>query len=148
MSEAERPRPPSEVRFNRLVRPLVWFGLGPRETYLLRVRGRRSGRVFSVPVNVMSYAGASYVISPRGEVGWVKNLRAAGRCQIRRGFARSVAMAEEVPEAERAVLLKEYLGRYAAATAQYFPLAPDAEEADFAAVAASYPVFVLRPVRS
>ncbi len=124
--------------------PLLRVGLGPRDMYLLRVPGRRSGRLIEVPVNVMAFRGQDYIVAPRGEVAWVKNLRAAGHGEIRRGWRRTAVAAEELGVAQRAPVLREYLRRYRAATARYFPIDAEADEAAFAELAGDYPVFVLQ----
>ena len=54
---AFRPPNPVERTFNRALGALVGFGLGPRDYYLLQVRGRKSGRLFSTPVNVIELQG-------------------------------------------------------------------------------------------
>ena len=52
------------------------FGISGAHT--LAVAGRRSGRVHRVPVIPVQLDGATYLVSPRGEAHWVRNLRAGG----------------------------------------------------------------------
>ena len=61
---------------NALVRVLLGWGLGPRHTYLLTVRGRKSGRLYSTPVTLVEQRGQRWLVAPYGEVAWVRNARA------------------------------------------------------------------------
>ncbi len=139
---AEVPRPASEARFNRIIGPLLRLGIGPRYMYLLEVPGRRSGRLFTVPINLMEVDGNEYIVAPRGNVQWVRNLRATDRFVLRRGLRRINASASEIDDADKPALLRIYLQRYAA-TRQYFPVAVDAGLEAFVAIAGNYPVFRL-----
>jgi hypothetical protein len=79
-------RPTTLVRtFNKLFGLLVGFGLGLPHNYLLQVRGRKSGRVYSTPVNVLSRNGKRYLVAPRGYTAWVRNAIAGGSVSLRKG---------------------------------------------------------------
>jgi hypothetical protein len=56
-----------------LVRILLRVGLGPRHTYLLTVRGRRSGVLYSTPITLVEASGQRWFVAPYGEVAWVRN---------------------------------------------------------------------------
>ena len=65
---------------SRVLNPLLMrFGRVPG----LAVRGRTSGRWRTVPVNVLELDGQRYLVAPRGETQWARNLRATGRGEIR-----------------------------------------------------------------
>jgi len=51
----------------------------------LLVKGRKSGTWQKVPVIPMTFEGQRYLISVRGESEWVRNVRAAGGCQLQKG---------------------------------------------------------------
>jgi deazaflavin-dependent oxidoreductase (nitroreductase family) len=56
---------------------LPWFGI-------LTYRGRTTGRTYRTPINVFRRGDVMIVALTYGpEVQWVKNVRAAGGCQIR-----------------------------------------------------------------
>ena len=52
--------------FNRLFGFLLKLGVGLAHNYLLEVRGRKTGKVYSTPVNVLEYKGKKYLVAPRG----------------------------------------------------------------------------------
>ncbi|HET9200683.1 MAG TPA: nitroreductase/quinone reductase family protein [Dehalococcoidia bacterium] len=83
------------------------FGLSGVET--LSVRKRRSGELEQVPVIPVEHEGSRYIVSPRGETDWVRNLRAAGgRGQLGRGDSVELFQATEVPVEERAGIIEIY----------------------------------------
>src|SRR5712691_7693206 len=89
--------------FNKLA---MRFGIGGTNTLL--VPGRRSGSVQRVPVIPVEHAGARYLVSTRGESNWVRNLRAAGRAELRRGSTTESFHATELPVEERAPVIAAY----------------------------------------
>src|SRR3990172_6756260 len=114
---------------------LASLGLTPSRMITLEVKGRRSGQPRSTVVNAVEYEGDRYLVSPRGEAEWVRNVRAAGgEAIIRHRGRRSVRLEEVAPE-ERARILKKYLGENAMSTRQHFGINPTAEMAEFEAIA-------------
>jgi len=61
--------------FNRVFGFLIGIGVGPSKKYLLQVRGRKSGKVFSTPVNQLEIAGKRFLVAPRGQTQWVRKRR-------------------------------------------------------------------------
>jgi len=127
--------------FNRLFSWLASLGLTPGDTVTLEVKGRRSGQVRSNPVIWVEYQGQRYLVSPRGETEWVRNVRAAGREVVIRHRGRQKVKLEEVPAVQRAPILRAYLRKMAIATRQHFGVDPKAELAEFERIAARHPVF-------
>lgn len=68
--------------FNRLVAFLTMRGVSVLGSRVLAVRGRRSGEWRTTPVNLLDHGGRRYLVSPRGEGQWVRNLRAAGAGEL------------------------------------------------------------------
>ncbi|HTT75225.1 MAG TPA: nitroreductase/quinone reductase family protein [Candidatus Binataceae bacterium] len=134
-----------EAFFNRALGLFVGIGLGPKDYYLLKVRGRKSGRVYATPVSIIEYDGCRYVVAPRGNTQWVRNARTAGRIALCAGWKRDRFEVREIPAADRPPILKSYLARYAKFVQRYFQVQNGAPEAEFAAVAGCYPVFELIP---
>jgi deazaflavin-dependent oxidoreductase (nitroreductase family) len=137
---------PVERMFNRLFGVLVGLGLGLPHNYLVQVRGRKSGRVYSNPVDVLDMGGHRFLVAPRGRTQWVRNAEAAGEVTLKRGRSRQGYRIRAVPDAEKNELLKASLDRFALTVARYFPLPPDSPAAAFSEVASRYPVFELLPL--
>jgi deazaflavin-dependent oxidoreductase (nitroreductase family) len=125
---------------NLLVRGLLAVGLGPRRTYLLGVRGRRSGRVHTTPVILVEEQGGRWLVAPYGEVGWVRNARAAGEVTLGRGLRAERVRIAELDPRESAPVLRTYV-RQVAITRPYFDVRPDAPLEAFQAEASRHPVF-------
>ncbi len=134
-----------EAFFNRALGILIGIGLGPKDYYLLEVRGRKSGRLYATPVSIIDYAGRCYLVAPRGTTQWVRNARTASAITLRAGSKRDQFQLQEIPAAERAPVLKSYLARYSKFVQRYFQVRDGAPETEFAAVADGYPVFELIP---
>jgi hypothetical protein len=93
-------------------------------TKALTVRGRRSGLPRRVPVIPLEHAGQRYLVSPRGETEWVRNLRDAGEADL--GGAR--IRVTEVPATERGPMLDAYRKVAGRAVAAHFEALPDAAD--------------------
>jgi deazaflavin-dependent oxidoreductase (nitroreductase family) len=132
-----------EAFFNRALGLLVGIGFGPKDCYLLEVRGRKSSRVYSTPVYIIEHGGNWYIVAPRGATQWVRNARASGRVTLRAGSNRTEYSLQEIPAANRAPVLKDYLARYRKYVQRYFQVPDGAPESEFAAIAAGYPVFAI-----
>jgi len=128
--------------FNLVPALLARLGVSVYGSRLLAVRGRRTGAWQTVPVNILEHGGQRYLVAPRGETQWVRNLRAAGGGELRLGSRRDAFRAQEVPDAEKPPLLRTYLARWGFEVKAFFPgLGPDGSDDDFRRVAAGYPVF-------
>jgi len=129
---------PLEALFNRAFGFLVGLGIGPSYMQLLQVRGRKTGRVYSSPVNLLQVDSKPYLVAPRGRTQWVRNAEATGR-QERNYRLRPL------PDAEKPGILKLYLDNYKSAVQQYFPVPAGSPAAAFREIAANYPAFELFP---
>jgi len=131
--------------FNKAFGVLVGWGLGPRDTYLLEVKGRRTGRVYSTPVSVVEIGGAMFLVAPRGRTQWARNVEAAPDVTLARGSRRQAYRVRAVPDAEKAPALRAYLDRFRSVVQRYFPVPAGSPPEAFVPIAARYPVFELRP---
>jgi deazaflavin-dependent oxidoreductase (nitroreductase family) len=137
-----------ERAFNRLFGFLVGLGFGLTHNYLLQVRGRKSGKLYSTPIDLLEIDSKRFLIAPRGRTQWVRNAEAAGEVALKKGsFHRSFRL-RAVPEAERPELLKAYLDRFKTTVQRYFPVPAGSNPQAFAAIAANYPVFELQGVHN
>jgi len=120
---------------NRVMNPLLaGLGLAPS----IRVRGRTSGRLYTMPVLPLDYEGKRYLMAPRGNTQWARNLRAAGEGELRIRGRRHHFKAVEIPPAERGPLVQAYVqqfgSKYGGFVAKEFAAMPDP---------ADHPVFLL-----
>src|SRR4029453_4938753 len=91
--------------FNPLLGRLTRPGISLAGSRVLEVRGRKSGEWRRTPVNPLDFEGARYLVAPRGETQWVRNLRASGEGRLRVGRRTEPFTAEEVPDGNKAPLL-------------------------------------------
>ena len=109
--------------------------------YLLSVPGRSSGRIYTTPV-ILVENGERFLVAPYGEVGWVRNARAAGRVTLSRGRHHETVGFHQVGPEESAPVLQTYLRRVRVVR-PFFDVTPDSPLEEFAAEAARHPVFFI-----
>ena len=136
----------TEQVFNRAFGFLVGLGIGPSYCYLLQVRGRKSGKVYSTPVNLMEIDGKRIVVAPRGRTQWVRNAEASGEIMLKRGSFNRRFRLKEIGSPDKLPYLKEYLDRYRSAVQRYFTIRAGSPAEAFAEVAGKYPVFELAEI--
>jgi deazaflavin-dependent oxidoreductase (nitroreductase family) len=116
-------------------------GIAPGYLVTLEVRGRSSGRTISFPLVMAQVDGERYLVSMLGKnAAWVANVEAAGGQAVLRHGRREHVRLREIPLAERAVVLKEYLRR-APGARPHLPVDKDAPLAAFEGIADRFPVF-------
>ena len=120
---------------------LVGFGRHP--TYLLTVRGRKSGAPRTTPVSVVEQAGKRYLFAPYGVVDWVRNLRAAGTATLTRGHRAQVIRATELPCDEAGPVLKTFIAS-GNPMGRFFGVTVASSGEEFARATISHPVFLLQ----
>jgi deazaflavin-dependent oxidoreductase (nitroreductase family) len=135
--------------FNRFVNWLTRRGLSIAGSRVLEVRGRSSGQPRRTPVNLLELAGERYLVAPRGETQWVRNLRASGEGRLLAGRRSESFSAVELTDAEKPQVLRAYLKRWKFEVAAFFDgVSPDASESEMLQAAAKHPVFrLLRSAR-
>ena len=127
---------------NAFVRPLARLGLtGPR-THLLTVPGRRSGRLWSTPVSIVRMGEERWLVAPYGDRNWVKNARAAGWVELRRGRRRERLAVVELSAEDAVPVLRRYyeLGRV---TRPFIDVGPESTDEEWRREAPRHPVFHL-----
>jgi hypothetical protein len=132
--------------FNRVFGFLVALGIGPHYMQLLQVRGRKTGRIYSSPVNVLQFNGKSYLVAPRGRTQWVRNSETTGEIVLRRGSAQRTFRLRPIPDDEKPPILKLYLDSYKSAVQRFFPVRAGEPAENFRGIASSYPVYELLAV--
>jgi deazaflavin-dependent oxidoreductase (nitroreductase family) len=135
----------SRKAFNSFISLLVGLGIPMRNTFLLTTTGRKSGRPHTTPVTLVVDGGRRWLVSPYGEVGWVHNVRATRRAQLRLGRKTEEVRLTEIPPNEAAPSLKKYLERNPV-TAPFFDATAKDPPERFVAEASRHPVFAIDPV--
>ena len=132
--------------FNNVVKGLTRLGVSVFGSRVLEHRGRRSGKAHHTPVNLLTLDGHDYLVAARGETEWVRNVRAAdGEVTLYLGRHGLQRTAIEIPESERTPILRAYLQRWKFEVGMFFQgVGPDSTDAEFEAIAAKHPVFILR----
>jgi deazaflavin-dependent oxidoreductase (nitroreductase family) len=129
----------------RVLDPLVgWLsrrGLSIAGSRVLEVQGRKSGEWRRTPVNPLSFGGARYLVAPRGNTQWVRNLRASGHGRlVGRGIEEFSAT--ELGDEEKPPLLRSYLEKWKWEVGAFFDgVGADSSEEELRRIAPEHPVF-------
>ena len=133
----------AERVFNRAFGFLVGLGIGFPYTYLLQVRGRKSGKMYSTPVNLLELNRKRFLVAPRGRTQWVRNAEAAGEVTLKRGRIVLQFRLRALEEREKLPVLKAYLDNFRREVQRYFSLPAGSPPAAFEKIAGDYPAFEL-----
>jgi deazaflavin-dependent oxidoreductase (nitroreductase family) len=132
-----------EKIFNRVFGWFVGAGLGFSYNYLLQVRGRKSGKLYSTPIDLLERDGTRYLVAPRGRTQWVRNAEAAGEVTLKKGRDRQSYRLRAIADVDKPAILKAYLDTFRREVQRYFPVLAGSPPAAFVPVADAYPVFEL-----
>jgi deazaflavin-dependent oxidoreductase (nitroreductase family) len=127
---------------NTLIAPLARLGLAGKRTHILTTAGRKTGRRYSTPVQLVFLDGERFLVAPYGERAWVKNARASGTVELTRARRTERVRIEEVDAQTAAPVLRTYL-RKTPVTKPFFTAKRNAALEEFAAEADRHPVFRL-----
>jgi deazaflavin-dependent oxidoreductase (nitroreductase family) len=128
--------------FNPLVAGLTKLGLPLAGSRVLEVKGRKSGEWRKTPVNPLEFEGGRYLVAPRGNTQWVRNMRASGGGRLVRGRKVEEFKATEVPEAERPAVIRAYLAKWKWEVGVFFDgVGPDSSDEDLRRIAPDHPAF-------
>jgi len=135
-----------EQVFNRVFGFLVGLGLGFSYNYLLQVRGRKSGRLYSTPIDLLELGGKRYLVAPRGRTQWVRNAEATGEVTLKKGRTQQRFRLQPIADADKPEILKAYLDSFKREVQTYFPVPAGSPVRAFGELAQRYPAFELIPV--
>jgi hypothetical protein len=141
MAQYQRPDAMTTYIANPLIIALTKLGLSVRGSHVLAVRRRKTGTVQEVPVNPMEVDGVRYLVAPRGETQWVRNLRASGVAELRVGRRREQIRAIEIQNDAKPPVLRAYLRRWKMETGKFFGVDDSATDEELRQVAPDHPVF-------
>jgi deazaflavin-dependent oxidoreductase (nitroreductase family) len=139
------PSAPERV-LNRVFGVLVGMGWGFSHTYLLQVRGRKSGKIYSTPVDLLLMDGTRFLVAPRGQTQWVRNAEAAGEVTLKKGKLLQRFKLRSLSDQEKPPILKAYLDQFKAEVQRFFPVPAGSPVEAFHDLMLSHPAFELIPV--
>lgn len=127
---------------NPTLRFFMRLGVSVWGSRILRVRGRKSGEWRSHPVNLLTYDGHQYLVSPRGHTQWVRNIRTSGTGELLLGRRAQPFRAVEISDDDKVPLLREYLRRWSFEVGMFFGgVGPDSSDEELRRIAPDHPVF-------
>lgn len=131
--------------FNNAVAVATRLGISVWGSRVLEVTGRTTGVPRRTPVNPLTLGGTTYLVAPRGEAQWVRNVRAAdGRLDLLIGRKRTHCVASELRDEEKVPVLRAYLKRWKLEVGVFFDgVGPDSPDDAIAAIAPRHPVFAI-----
>lgn len=128
--------------FNPFIGWLVRRGIRPAGAAVLEVIGRKSGEPRTTPVNPLTLDGERYLLAPRGETEWVRNIRVTGSGALLTRRGREAFTVTEIPDADKLPILRAYLKAWGWEVGQFFEgLKADSDDATVMAHASGFPVF-------
>ncbi|HEX4724919.1 MAG TPA: nitroreductase family deazaflavin-dependent oxidoreductase [Pseudonocardiaceae bacterium] len=133
--------------FNGVVAFLTRHGVSVWGSRVLHVRGRKTGEVRTVPVNLLTHDGVRYLVAPRGRTQWVRNLRVAGEGELHVGRRVERFVPAELADDAKPAVLRAYLRRWKFEVGVFFDgVDANASEAELLRIAPGYPVFRITTV--
>jgi deazaflavin-dependent oxidoreductase (nitroreductase family) len=146
MAEAQAHHPPGWLTLhvaNPIMIGLTKLGISVAGSRALEVTGRKSGQPRRTPVNLLEYEGGRYLVAPRGQVQWVKNVRVEPKAKLLKGSkAEEITLSEITDESERVPLLRAYLEKWKWEVGAFFDgVGPDASDEELAKIAPDHPTF-------
>ena len=133
---------------NRVIMMLNRLGLAIGTQHILTIVGRKSGKPYSTPVSLLTINGVRYICTV-GETGWVKNVRVVKVGTLTRGRGTEQVALIELPQEERAPILREFPRQVPHGVAFFQQVLGIANNPDaFADAATQCPVFRIEPLTS
>ena len=146
MSDPTRPfeRPNAFERLlNRAIGTLVRLGIGLPHMRVLEVRGRKTGKLYALPVDLLTEQGKLFLVAPRGYTQWVRNAETSGEVTLRRGKSVERYRLRALTDAEKPPILKAYLDRFRREVQRYFSIPAGSPAEQFTSLASRYPAYEL-----
>lgn len=134
--------------FNRAVAGLTRLGISVAGSRVLEVRGRKSGQWRRTPVNLLRFEGARYLVAPRGNTQWARNLRASPEGRLLVGRRSEPFGAVEIADEQKEPVLRAYLKRWKWEVGVFFGgVGPDSTAEELVRIAPDHPVFRIESVK-
>ena len=124
------------------------MGISVYGSRVLAVKGRKSGEWRTTPVNPLRVDGTRYLVAPRGNTQWVRNLRVVGTGELRIGRKAEPFSATEVADDDKPAILRAYLKRWKFEVGVFFDgVDAKAPESKLREIAPGYPIFRIEETR-
>jgi deazaflavin-dependent oxidoreductase (nitroreductase family) len=130
---------------NPAVSGLARMGVSLIGSRILEVPGRKSGEPRRTPVNLLVVDGERYLVAPRGQTEWVRNLRASGQGRLILGRKSEPFGATELADEEKVPVIREYFRRFRFEVGAFFDIRADAPDDEILRIAPDHPAFRLGP---
>ena len=128
--------------FNPAVAGLTRLGISVAGSRVLEVPGRKSGVPRRTPVNLLELDGERYLVAPRGNTQWARNLRAGGAGRLLVGRRSEAFTATELSDDVKVPVLRAYLRRWKWEVGMFFEaVGPDSPDEGLRRIAPRHPVF-------
>jgi len=128
--------------FNPAVAGLTRLGISVAGSRVLEVPGRKTGVPRRTPVNLLELDGERYLVAPRGNTQWARNLRAGGAGRLFVGRRSEAFTATELSDDDKVPVLRAYLRRWKWEVGMFFEgVGPDSREDELREIASRHPVF-------
>ena len=135
--------------FNSAVAFFTRAGISVWGSRILRVRGRKSGEWHNHPVNLLTFEGKQYLVAPRGETQWVRNIRVSGGGELVLGNRVQPFRAVEISDEKKIPILRSYLKRWKFEVGIFVQgVSADSPDEDLKRIAPNHPVFRIETTQS
>jgi hypothetical protein len=132
--------------FNPTVALFTRLGLSVWGSRVLRVRGRKSGEWRESPVNLLKFEGQRYLLAPRGNTQWVRNIRVSHEGELKLGTRVEKIRVTEIPNEQKVPILRAYLKRWKFEVGMFFDgVSAESPETEVRRIAPDHPVFRIEP---
>jgi hypothetical protein len=130
--------------FNPTVAFLSRRGLSVAGSRVLEVQGRKSGEWRKTPVNPLVLGDERFLVAPRGDTQWVRNIRVSGKGKLV-GRGTEEFSVDEVADDEKPPILRGYLEKWKWEVGAFFDgVGPDSTDAELRRIAPDHPVLRIR----
>jgi hypothetical protein len=128
--------------FNRTVAVFTRLGVSVWGSRILRVKGRTSGEWRTSPVTLLTFSGTRYLVAPRGNTQWVRNIRVSKEGELLLGSRAERFRAVEISDDQKVPILRDYLKRWKFEVGMFFGgVSADSPESELRRIAPDHPVF-------
>jgi hypothetical protein len=128
--------------FNRAVAVGTRLGVSVWGSRILRVKGRKSGEWRTTPVNLLTIGKTQYLVAPRGNTHWVRNIRESRAGELLLGSRVQAIRVVEIPDDEKVPILRDYLKRWKFEVGMFFGgVSAESSDEELRRIAPDHPVF-------